>query len=62
MKFLEMFSEKGDISMTRVMSFIVCLTGCYVSIKHQDATLAAVLLSIAFTGKVAQKVFEAKNG
>jgi len=58
-----LFSESSKISMLRLMSFIVCLTGCYLAISKgpEELGVISVLLGTAFTGKVVQKSIENKN-
>lgn len=64
MKWLNsMFSESSDVSLMRVMSFIVCLTACYLAVSKgpDESGIIGTLLVTAFTGKVAQKYAETKN-
>lgn len=64
MKFiLELLSEKGTVSMTRLMSFIVCMTACYIAVNKgpDDINVITVLLSTAFAAKVIQKHIEVSN-
>jgi hypothetical protein len=64
----DLFSDKGSVSMVRVMSFIAILISGYVAIyglnSHADlnglAMLCGVFLSAAFAGKVSQKMVETK--
>lgn len=60
---LNMFSETGNVSMTRVMSLIVCITACYIAFKKgsEDLGVVTVLLTTAFGAKVMQKSIEVKN-
>jgi hypothetical protein len=69
MRFLhELFSDKGSVSMVRVMSLIAIIISGYVAIRglemHADinglAMLCGVFLSAAFAGKVTQKMVETK--
>lgn len=57
---IALFSESSEISMMRVMSFIVVCTACYLAITGQEAVvgIVSVLLGTAFTGKVVQKSLE----
>lgn len=64
----EMLSEKGDISLMRVMalscvavSSIIAIYGVYSNRDLIDiSALCAVFLGAAFTGKVSQKFMEKK--
>lgn len=58
-----LFSESGDISMVRVMAFIVCLTACYLALSKgpDEVTVIGTLLSTAFGAKVAQKFMEGRG-
>lgn len=66
----EMFSETGNISMIRVLSFI-CVTTAAVIAFHAisvgsdlsaTSVLCGVFLGAGIGGKVAQKVSELKDG
>lgn len=50
----ELFSERGDVSMIRVMSLISLLTGCYLAIVGKDASVL-IFVTAGFTGKIVQK-------
>lgn len=64
----KMLSEKGDVSLMRVMalscvavSSIIAIYGVYSNRDLFDiAALCAVFLGAAFTGKVSQKYMEKK--
>lgn len=55
-----LFSENSEISMIRVMTFIVTCTACFLAISGKESVIGivGVLLGTAFTGKVAQKSLE----
>lgn len=66
MKYLirELFSEKGDISMMRLMAFVCCLTSVAIAITgllkstpdySGISMLCGTFLGIAFLGKAMQK-------
>ena len=57
-----LFSEAGSISMVRVLSLIVVLTACGISIVkgHSEISVITALLAAGFGGKVIQKVVEKK--
>lgn len=64
MEFIKkLFSESSDISMMRVMAFMVTCTACYIAISHGEVSVGTVgtLLAAAFTGKAVQK-FGESNG
>ena len=64
MQFLSnLFSESGSVSMTRLMSFIVVMTACYLAITKgpEELGVIATLLGTGFGGKVAQKFAEGKS-
>jgi len=54
----ELFGEKGDLSMVRVMAFSTCMTALYLSLNHGDTTTIGLLLGTAFAGKVSQRLIE----
>lgn len=56
----KLFAESSGVSMLRVMSFLVCITACYISItkRADELGVISVLLSTAFGGKVLQKGLE----
>lgn len=64
----DLFSDKGSVSMVRVMSLIAIIISGYIAIRglemHSDinglAMLCGVFLSAAFAGKVTQKMVETK--
>jgi len=56
----ELFSEKGGVSMVRLMSFTCCMTACYIAIRGGDLGAVTALLASGFGGKVAQKHFEVR--
>lgn len=58
-----LFSENGSVSMLRVMSLIVCLSGCYLAIARGDEEIGmvSVLLGTAFGAKLGQKIVETKS-
>jgi len=61
MEFIKkLFSESSDISMMRVMAFMVTCTACYIAISHGEVSVGIVgtLLATAFTGKAVQKFGE----
>lgn len=61
--FKELFSESSGLSMMRVMTFIICLTACYLSLTKGPEELGVIttLLASAIGGKAAQKVVEMRN-
>ncbi len=71
MKFIKsLLSEKGDISMVRVMSLICCFAALGIAIHGINrnvidysglSMLCGTFLGAAFAGKVAQKSIEAKE-
>jgi len=64
MEFLKkMFAESSEVSMMRVMAFMVTCTACYIAISHGEVSVGIVgtLLAAAFTGKAVQK-FGEPNG
>ena len=64
MKFIkDLLSERSNASMMRLMSFIVCITACYIAIRdgQQSFGLVGVLLSTSFGAKVGQKFAEKKE-
>jgi len=54
-----LFSENGDVSMTRVMSLISVIAA--IGLAYMQKPGYEYFLFAAFGGKVAQKVVEAKN-
>ena len=61
MKFITaMFSEKGDVSMMRVLSFMSLCIAAYLAISGKDASVSVFVVA-AFGGKVSQKFIEARN-
>lgn len=61
MRFLkEMFNEKGNVSMMRVLSLISLLIGGYLAITGKDASVT-VFVGAAFIGKAGQKFIETNN-
>ncbi len=66
----EMLGDSGRISMMRVMSLACCVTAvllgviglCKAQVDYSGLSLlCATFLSVAFTGKVAQKHIENRN-
>lgn len=65
----EMFSETGDISMMRVLSFICVITASGIAIHaascgsdlNAAAVLCGVFLGAGITGKVVQRMAEGKD-
>ena len=61
MRFLKaLFSDKGDVSMMRVLALISLLIGGYLAITGKDASVSIFVLA-AFGGKVLQKRTEVKQ-
>ena len=61
MNFLKsLFGESSEVSMVRVMSFMVVCTACYLALSKGPDELGVImaLLGTGFGGKVAQKVIE----
>jgi hypothetical protein len=64
----DLFSDRGGVSMVRVMSLIATFIAGYVAIRgleeHADlnglAMLCGTFLGAAFAGKVSQKMVETK--
>lgn len=56
-----MFSDKGDVSMMRVLSLISLLIGGYLAVTGKDTSVTVFVLA-AFGGKVLQKQTEVKSG
>lgn len=67
---LELFGEKGDISMMRLLSFICIMTASGIAMRavimdrdlSQAAVLCGVFLGAGISGKVIQRGIEAKEG
>lgn len=60
MNFLKnLFSEKSEVSMMRVLALISLLIGGYLAIMGKDSSVSIFVLA-AFGGKFAQKVVESK--
>lgn len=55
-----MFSESSPVSMMRVMALIVVLTACAIACfkSGDNVILVGTMLTVAFTGKAAQKFKE----
>ena len=63
MKFLQsLFSESGSVSMIRVLSLMVVITACVISVVkgHSEINVITALLAAGFGGKVIQKAVEKK--
>lgn len=60
---INLFSESSKISMLRLMSLIVCITGCYLALSKgpDEIAVISVLLGTAFGGKISQKFIEVKK-
>ncbi len=58
---VDLFSERGNISMMRVMSLLSLLIGGYLALKGQD-TSVIIFVSAAFGGKIWQKRIEKSPG
>lgn len=59
MKFVKsLFSENGDVSMTRVMALLSLLIGAVLALMGKDNV--AVFVYSAFGSKVAQKIVETR--
>lgn len=61
---IELFGESSNISMMRLMAFIVVLTACYLALSKgpEELGVISILLATGFGGKVAQKFGESKKG
>lgn len=60
----DLFSENGNTSLMRLMSLMVCCTGCFLALVKgpEELGVITVLLTTAFTGKVLQKRIEVGSG
>ena len=58
--FLDLLSDKSDVSMMRFLSLIVVIVACYVALTKGDENINTIiaLLSSGFGGKFLQKVVE----
>ena len=64
--FNEMMAEKGSISLTRFITFLITVVALGIAVygTYADKSvteLVSLLLGIAVTGKVAQKIVESKS-
>ncbi len=65
----QLFSDSGDISMMRVLSFICVITASFIALRavsvgsdlNAAAVLCGVFLGAGISGKVVQKVTEVKD-
>lgn len=59
----DLFGESSNISMMRLMSFIVVMAACYLALSKGPEELGVItaLLTTGFGGKVAQKFSETKK-
>lgn len=53
----DLFSEKSNVSMMRVLSFISLLLGAYLAVKGQNESVS-IFVYAAFGGKAVQKYIE----
>lgn len=57
------FLENSQVSMTRLLSFILVIAGIIHAFLYKDLAMASMLIGFGVTGKVGQKVIErGKNG
>ena len=62
MKFIrDLLSEKGDVSMMRVMALISLCVAAGLAIAGHDIGSVMVFITAAFGGKVGQKALENKG-
>lgn len=61
--FTDMLSNSNNVSLVRVMSFVCCLSACYLALSKgpDEVMMVATLLGTAFTGKVMQKAIEVRG-
>ena len=55
------FLENSQVSMTRLLSFILVISGIIHAFLYKDIAMASMLIGFGVTGKVGQKVIEGKN-
>ena len=55
------FLENSQVSMTRLLSFILVISGIIHAFLYKDLAMASMLIGFGVTGKVGQKVIEGKN-
>jgi len=55
------FIENSQVSMTRLLSFILVISGIIHAFLYKDLSMAGLLIGAGMTGKVVQKGIEGKN-
>jgi len=53
--------HKGELSMMRLQTLIVVITGCVYAFVHQDIAMTAMFFTFGFGGKGFQKHQELKS-
>lgn len=54
----ELFDENGKVSMMRMLSLIVVVSGCILAFQSKDASLVLGMLGLGLGAKIGQKVME----
>ena len=55
------FLENSQVSMTRLLSFILVISGIIHAFLYKDIAMASMLIGFGVSGKVGQKIIEGKN-